>query len=311
MTKRASDRRIPRPYPDVTRAHAGPGCARDGRTRLTEADLRQPDAARPDRHEDNSTGRRLREGDREVGTRCEVRAVGAHRQTGTRHRRCSGRGSHKGWIYDARWSSDGKLIATAGRDTDVQIWDANTGKSVRTIEIGKMTPVRKPRYPTHVRMARFLNGDRMLAVAADAHPVQIFDVDSGNQVAEIAYPFPEKYSDTAPAIAATQSGLLVIAGSSADLIAYDVNAKSERYRLKASGNDWPRFAISEAAGLLVTTVRGKIAGGIAASSCRYATLRRRATLGGRGAGQSHGVVGGVLARRQAARHGGRRAGIRL
>lgn len=165
--------------------------------------------------------------------------------------------SHKDWIYDARWSSDGKLIATAGRDTDVRVWDANTGKSIRTIEIGKMTPVRKPRYPTHVRMARFLNGDRMLAVAADAHPVRIFDVASGNQVAEIVYPFPEQYSDGAPAIAATKSGLLVIAGSSADLIAYDVNAKSERYRLKARGSDWPRFAISEAAGLLVTTVRGK------------------------------------------------------
>lgn len=165
--------------------------------------------------------------------------------------------SHKDWIYDARWSSDGTLIATAGRDTDVRVWDANTGKSIRTIEIGKMTPVRKPRYPTHVRMARFLNGDRMLAVAADAHPVRIFDVASGNQVAEIVYPFPEQYSDGAPAIAATKSGLLVIAGSSADLIAYDVNAKSERYRLKARGNDWPRFAISEAAGLLVTTVRGK------------------------------------------------------
>ncbi len=165
--------------------------------------------------------------------------------------------SHRGWIYDARWSSDGKLIATAGRDTDVRIWDAGTGKNLRTIEIGKMTPVRKPQYPTHVRMARFLNGDRMLAVSADAHPVRIFDVASGNQVAEIVYPFPEQHSVTAPAVATTQSGLLVIAGSSADLIAYDVNAKSERYRLKPNGNDWPRFAISEAAGLLVTTVRGK------------------------------------------------------
>lgn len=165
--------------------------------------------------------------------------------------------SHKDWIYDARWSSDGKLIATAGRDTDVRIWDAITGKSVRTIEIGKMTPVRRMQYPSHVRMVRFLNGDKMLAVSADAHPVRIFDVASGNQIAEIVYPFPEQHSATAPAIAATQSGLLVIAGSSADLIAYDVNAKAERYRLKAKGNDYPRFAMSETAGLLVTTVRGK------------------------------------------------------
>ena len=45
-----------------------------------------------------------------------------------------GDGHHTDILYDAVFSPDGKLIATAGYDRIIRIWDAETGKSVHEIE---------------------------------------------------------------------------------------------------------------------------------------------------------------------------------
>ena len=93
--------------------------------------------------------------------------------------------SHTNWIYDARWSPDGKLIVTASRDGSVRLWDVATGKTVRKIDITKLPPRMKADEPGRVRSARFLGDGRSLVVAADAHPVRIFNVETGEQVAEV------------------------------------------------------------------------------------------------------------------------------
>src|SRR4030095_14551890 len=99
--------------------------------------------------------------------------------------------SHTNWIYDARWSPDGKLIATAGRDGSVRLWDVATGKTVRKIDIAQLPTRMKGDNPAPVRAAAFLGDGLSLVVAADSHPVRIFDVKSGEQVAEVPYTQPD------------------------------------------------------------------------------------------------------------------------
>ena len=107
--------------------------------------------------------------------------------------------------------------------------------------------------PGHVRAARFLGDGRSLVVAADTHPVRIFDVKSGEQVAEVAYTQPDPTSAMPPFIATTAKGLVVLGGYGGDLVVYDTKAKAERYRLPAIANNFPMFAVSETGGLLATT----------------------------------------------------------
>lgn len=153
--------------------------------------------------------------------------------------------SHTNWIYDARWSPDGRLIATAGRDGSVRLWDVATGKTVRKIDI------KGP-----VRAARFLGDGRSLVVAADAQPVRIFDVKSGERVAEVPYSQPDPKSEMPPFMATTAAGLVVLGGYGGDLVVHDTKAKAARYRLPAIANHFPLFAVSETAGLLATTTPG-------------------------------------------------------
>ena len=165
--------------------------------------------------------------------------------------------SHTNWIYDARWSPDGKLIATAGRDGSVRLWDVATGKTVRKIDITRPPTRMKSDNPGHVRAARFLGDGRSLVVAADTHPVRIFDVKSGEQVAEVPYTQPDPKAAMPPFIATTATGLVVLGGYGGDLVVYDTKAKAERYRLPAIANHIPMFAVSETAGFLATTTPGE------------------------------------------------------
>jgi WD40 repeat protein len=124
---------------------------------------------------------------------------------------------------------------------------------VRKIDVTKLPPRIKSDNPGHVRAGRFLGDGRSLVVAADTHPVRIFDVASGEPIAEVPYAPPDPKEEIAPAIAATASGLVILGGYASDLIAYDVNAKAERYRVPGSPNNYPVFAVSDAGGFLATT----------------------------------------------------------
>jgi outer membrane protein assembly factor BamB len=128
---------------------------------------------------------------------------------------------------------------------------------VRKIDITKFPPRMKADDSGLVRAARFLGDGRSLVVAADAHPVRIFNVETGEQVAEVPYTLPDPKWTSPPSIATTASGLVVLGGYGGDLVVYDTKTKAERYHLPGVARDYPIFAVSETAGLLATTAPGK------------------------------------------------------
>ncbi|WP_296570911.1 WD40 repeat domain-containing protein [Phreatobacter sp.] len=168
--------------------------------------------------------------------------------------------THTDWVYDARWSPDGNMVVTAGRDGTVRIWDVATGKTLRVIDIARLPPLSRPRHGVFVRAARFIGDGSAIIVTADHHPVRIFEVASGEPIAEVPYTHNDKSTDIPPRIEATKSGLVILAGRGSDIVVYDTKSKSERYRLPHSPNHLPVTAVFEPAGVFATTRPGRNSG---------------------------------------------------
>jgi WD40 repeat protein len=157
--------------------------------------------------------------------------------------------THRDVINDAHWSPDGKLIVTAGGDKTVRIWDVATGRTVKLIDVATLPASKPAPVPGLVVAARFLDGGRSIVVAADGHPIRIFDLATGIAANEIPHPDPNWLR------IATSANGLVMFEERGDIVAYDAKAKSERYRIPASRDG--RVAISDGAGLLAIALPGE------------------------------------------------------
>jgi WD40 repeat protein len=78
---------------------------------------------------------------------------------------------HDSWVYQARFSPDGRLVVTASFDTTARVWEVGTGRLVRTF---------KHRLP--VKCAQFSPDGRYVLTASWDFVAQLWDVAKGEAV---------------------------------------------------------------------------------------------------------------------------------
>jgi WD40 repeat protein len=162
--------------------------------------------------------------------------------------------THKDSNSHARFSADGKWIASASFDQTVKLWDAATGKLVRTVATAPAF-----RYDDSTREARyrdlvFLPDGKRLAAAADGHPVQIVSLDTGEVLKTIGtrstrdYPFGQL-------LAMSKSGLLFVSNDDRTAIeALETESFTPKFRLSLPLRTIQSVAVSDAAGLIATGI---------------------------------------------------------
>jgi WD40 repeat protein len=154
--------------------------------------------------------------------------------------------SHSDWIFDARYSRDGRTIVSGSRDGTVRVWDAETGKSIRRIVVGE--PAKDPDNKGIVRSVTFVGDETRAAAASDGNPVRLIELATG----KITGNFPVVSDGFGGRIAATTSGLLFIGGHTDIVDAIDANSQAVRYRLPGHQMEASAIAVSETAGLVAT-----------------------------------------------------------
>jgi WD40 repeat protein len=156
--------------------------------------------------------------------------------------------SHTDWVYDARYSADGRTILSASKDGSVGVWDVATGKLVRRIALpqGPAPGVRSS--ISYLRAAAFVGDGTTIAAAKDGYPVLLFDLATGARTAE----WPVTSDLHRPRLAATKSGLLLLGGNPDQALAVDIAARTVRHRLGGHKAEVAAVAVSDAADLVAT-----------------------------------------------------------
>lgn len=105
---------------------------------------------------------------------------------------------HSGWINSVAFSADDQVLATAGNDNTIRLWDVRTGKQTRVIR----------RHFDAVRALAFSPDNTSLASASDDGTVRLWDPAAGRQTGE--HP---ALSEGPWALGFSADGVLVAAGS--------------------------------------------------------------------------------------------------
>lgn len=95
-----------------------------------------------------------------------------------------GGGYHRDALYDAEFSPDGRLLATAGYDSKIAIWEVASGKQLRTIEV----------HNGAVFDLAFSPDGALLASASADETVKLWQVATGKRLDTLNQPQGEQFS---------------------------------------------------------------------------------------------------------------------
>ncbi|HEY8565655.1 MAG TPA: hypothetical protein VIL65_09160 [Beijerinckiaceae bacterium] len=158
--------------------------------------------------------------------------------------------THTGWTYDAAFSADGKLIASAGFDGTLRLWDAATGRMLRVLAtVAPLTHKGQPQ-GRRIRSLAFLSGTQTLAYAADGYNPKIVDLE-GREFREI----PAQFESSVPFAAriASGGGLLLVGSEGETVEAYHAETFERVFSLPGHAGGAGAVAVSDRAGLIATT----------------------------------------------------------
>jgi WD40 repeat protein len=169
--------------------------------------------------------------------------------------------THKNWTYQARYSADGKWIASASFDQTVKLWDAQTGRLIRDVATAQAYRRDGKAEQARYRDVVFLPDGKRIAAAADGHPVQITSIATG-EVLKTLVPRSMKSWPSALSLAVSKSGLLFVTSDDETSVeAYDTESFAAKYRLALPFRKIRTVAVSDAAGMVATGIeRATIAG---------------------------------------------------
>src|SRR5262249_18082465 len=116
-------------------------------------------------------------------------------------------GSRQGGARLVAFSPDGRLLATAGDNTDIRIWDVTTARRLHTLR------------GHFVRAITFSPDGKLLASAAGQEGVVLlWDVQSGKQQGKLTVPIGREWIDRIDCLAFLPDGKkLVVAGTVSNL----------------------------------------------------------------------------------------------
>jgi len=82
--------------------------------------------------------------------------------------------AHRGDAFNSlTWSPDSRIIATGSEDSNIRLWDIESGRLVRTLD----------GHQGWVRSVAWSGDGQWLASGADDRTVRLWDVESGTEIA--------------------------------------------------------------------------------------------------------------------------------
>jgi WD40 repeat protein len=161
--------------------------------------------------------------------------------------------SHTDWVYDARYSADGRTLLTASKDSSIGLWDVETGKLVKRILTPNVPAPGSQSGVSYLYSAAVVGDGTSVVAAQYGYPVLLYDVATGARAADT--PLLNVKGAYRSRIGTTKNGLLVLAGDQDQVLVIDMVAKTVRHRLAGHGKDGPRaVAVSETADLVATAL---------------------------------------------------------
>ncbi len=160
--------------------------------------------------------------------------------------------THTSWVYDVRYSWDGRSIVSAGRDGTVRIWDVETGKQRLTIVADEAKPDVGAPESGITRQVAFVGDGSTVAAAGDNGPPRVFDVASGKALVTLPFTPREPGNAYATYLAATTDGLIYVGGTNDEVLAIDSATNAIKYKLPGHGEQATAIAVSEPHRLVAT-----------------------------------------------------------